>query len=130
MEYNINEIDINQIKDNKLYCELCGSCLDAKELLKNYEPIDIIRKLCSLFIRLPNSFKTLALVIDSPGKTMEEYGELLGISKMGVSLNLDRIEKHFGCKLYYPKFQNSQAQKRRRCLEIESRKEKKTLFDF
>ena len=66
--------------------------------------------------------RTLALTISHPGKTFREYADLLGISKMAVSLNLKRLEQELGVKLYCPKYKNQTGQKRRRKNEKKKKK--------
>jgi len=106
--------NIEDVKDPKKYCELCGGILDHHEAIKNYKPIDIIKKICDLSVRYPQSWKTLALTISNPGKTMREYGIMMGISKMAICLNIKRLETTLGVKLYAPKFNTKTGQMRRR----------------
>lgn len=70
--------------------------------------------MCDLSVRYPQSFRTLALAIANPGKTMKEYGIMMGISKMAICLNIKRLEHMLGVKLYAPKFKNKTGQMSRR----------------
>jgi len=108
------DYDINHIEDSNKRCELCGHLLDHRDEIKNYKPVDIIKKICELSTHYPQSMRTLALTISHPGLTFREYAEMLGISKMAVSLNLKRLEQEFGVKLYCPKMKNATGQRRRR----------------
>jgi hypothetical protein len=108
------EFNINDVKDPSRYCELCGSIIDHHEAIKNYKPLDIIKRMLDLEVRYPQSYKTLAICITNPGKTMKEYGIMMGISKMAISLNIARLEEELGVKLYCPKFRTRTGQMRRR----------------
>jgi len=108
------DYNINDLKDPKKYCELCGSILDHHEIIKNYKPIDIIKKMIELSIQFPKSFQILSITIRNPGLSYREYSKILGVSYNAIYLGIQRLEKHFAMKLYCPKFISSPAQKRRR----------------
>jgi len=108
------EYNINDLKDPKKYCELCGSILDHHEIIKNYKPVEIIKKIIELSIQFPKSFQILSITISKPGLSYREYGKILGVSYNAIYLGIKRLEKHFTMKLYCPKFISSPAQKRRR----------------
>jgi len=114
INYQIPDYNIDDVADPQKRCSLCGHFLDHKDEIKNYKPVDIIKKICELSTHYPQSMRTLALTISHPGLTFREYAEMLGISKMAVSLNLKRLEQEFGVKLYCPKMKNATGQRRRR----------------
>jgi len=112
------EYNINDLADPKKYCQLCGSILDHHEAIKNYKPIDIVRKIIELSIRFPKSFQILSLTIVSPGMSYRDYAKVLGVSYNSIYLGIQRLEKYFGMKLYCPKYLVNTAQKRRRSKEM------------